>query len=259
MPKGSVNIQVFKDRLRLAWSWQGKRFWFYIGLPDTIANRKAASLKASQIELYMASGNFDPSLTKYKPQKQESISVSDLFDQFVEYKRRKIEPATLAKYLGLQKHVSVFFKNKTCVSVSESVAEKFRDWLGQTQKLEPVTVRELDVYDPEVMPEVGELDELQTYVKKTHKIWLWTAVDHFRSGILGWVLGDPSSDETFESLWDRVSAWKCYFYVTHGWPVYPMFIPDEDRIISKTYMTRVEWENTRLRHYLARLHRRKNP
>jgi len=34
-----------------------------------------------------------------------------------------------------------------------------------------------------------------------------------------------------------------------------MFIPDEDQIISKTYMTRVEGENTRLRHYLARLHR----
>jgi integrase len=114
----------------------------YIGLPDTIANRKAASMQASQIELDMVSGNFDPSLVKYKPQKQESISVVELFEQFVEYKRRKIEPATLAKYLGLEKHVSAFFKNKTCVSVSESVAEKFRDWLGQTQKLEPVTVRE---------------------------------------------------------------------------------------------------------------------
>lgn len=30
---------------------------------------------------------------------------------------------------------------------------------------------------------------------------------------------------------------------------------DEDHIVSKTYMTRVEGENTRLRHYLARLHR----
>ncbi|MEP6490801.1 DUF3596 domain-containing protein [Microcoleus vaginatus GB2-A3] len=142
MPKGSVNIEVFKERLRLAWSWEGKRFGLYLGLPDSITNRKAASMQASQIELDMASGNFDPSLVKYKPQKQESISVSELFEQFVEYKRRKIEPATLAKYLGLQKHVSVFFKNKTCVSVSDSVAEKFRDWLGQTQKLEPVTVRE---------------------------------------------------------------------------------------------------------------------
>jgi insertion element IS1 protein InsB len=36
--------------------------------------------------------------------------------------------------------------------------------------------------------------------------------------------------------------------------VYPGFIPPGDKIVSKTYMTRVEGENTRLRHYLARLH-----
>ncbi|MEG4596020.1 tyrosine-type recombinase/integrase [Microcoleus sp. F8_C2] len=140
MPKGSVNIEVFKDRLRLAWSWEGKRFWLYMGLPDTIVNRKVASMKASQIELDIVSGNFDPSLLKYKPQKQESISVSELFDQFVEYKRRSISIGGLTKYLALQKHVSVFFNNKTTISVSESVAEKFRDWLAE--KLEPVTVRE---------------------------------------------------------------------------------------------------------------------
>ena len=33
-----------------------------------------------------------------------------------------------------------------------------------------------------------------------------------------------------------------------------MFIPDGDQIISKSYITRVEGENTRLRHYVARLH-----
>ena len=44
--------------------------------------------------------------------------------------------------------------------------------------------------------------------------------------------------------------------MTDGWKVYPNFIPDGDHIISKTYMTRVEGENTRLRHYLARLHRK---
>ncbi|MEG4231002.1 phage integrase SAM-like domain-containing protein [Microcoleus sp. Pol11C3] len=137
-----MKVQIFKDRLRLVWSWQRKRFWLYLGLPDSIVNRKAASMKASQIELDMASGNFDPSLTKYKPQKQESISVSDLFDQFIEYKRRKIEPATFAKYLSLEKHVSAFFKNKSTISVSETVAEKFRDWLLFDRSLEPVTVRE---------------------------------------------------------------------------------------------------------------------
>ncbi|HEY9892475.1 MAG TPA: phage integrase SAM-like domain-containing protein [Candidatus Sericytochromatia bacterium] len=90
----------------------------------------------------MTSDNFDPSLAKYKPQKQESISVSELFDRFVEYKRRKSENGTFAKYTAFQKHVSVFFKNKTTISVSETVAENFRDWLLSDRSLKPVTVRE---------------------------------------------------------------------------------------------------------------------
>ena len=47
-----------------------------------------------------------------------------------------------------------------------------------------------------------------------------------------------------------------YFYVTDGYKVYQSFINDVDQIVDKTYMTRVEGENTRLRHYLARLHRK---
>ena len=140
MPKGTVNVEVFKDRLRLAWSWQGKRFWLYVGLPDTIANRKAAEIKARQIELDMTSGNFDPSLAKYKPQKQESISVTELFSRFAEYKKRTISIATFAKYTAFQKHVSEFFRNKNAIAVTENVAENFREYLAQ--KLEPVTVRE---------------------------------------------------------------------------------------------------------------------
>lgn len=36
-----------------------------------------------------------------------------------------------------------------------------------------------DAYEPNTIPQVGELDELETFVgaKKT-LIWLWTAVDH---------------------------------------------------------------------------------
>jgi IS1 family transposase len=43
------------------------------------------------------------------------------------------------------------------------------------------------------------------------------------------------------------------FYVTDGYVVYPQFIEDADHIVNKTYMTRVEGENTRLRHDLARI------
>ncbi|CCH94816.1 hypothetical protein MICCA_500008 [Microcystis aeruginosa PCC 9432] len=54
------------------------------------------------------------------------------------------------------------------------------DWVKQVGKLLP------DSYNSETIPEVGELDEfeLETFVgKKKNKIWLWTAVDHFRDGI----------------------------------------------------------------------------
>jgi insertion element IS1 protein InsB len=113
-----------------------------------------------------------------------------------------------------------------------------------------------DAPKEEVIPEVGELDELETFIgSKKNKTWLWTAVNHFNPGILAWVLGDHSS-ETFKPLWAIVKQWKSYFYVTDGWKVYPNFIPNGDQIVSKTYMTRVENENTRLRHYLARLHRK---
>ncbi len=53
-----------------------------------------------------------------------------------------------------------------------------------------------------------------------------------------------------------MQKWGSYFYVTDGYKVYPSFIDNEDHIVSKTYMTRVENENTHLRHYLARLHRK---
>lgn len=103
-------------------------------------------------------------------------------------------------------------------------------------------------------PEVVELDELQTFVgNKEIKVWVWTAVNHLAKGILAWTIGYRSS-ETFDVLWAMIRNWACYFWVSDGYCVYPKFINPEDHIVSKPYMT--EGENTRLRHYLARLHRK---
>ena len=38
-----------------------------------------------------------------------------------------------------------------------------------------------------------------------------------------------------------------FFYVTDDYVVYPSSQEDADHIVNKTYMTRVEGENTRLR------------
>jgi hypothetical protein len=85
------------------WSWQSRRFFLYIGLPDTKPNRKAANIKAETIELDMTSGNFDQSLAKYKPQAEsEAISVVEMFDRFTQQKQRTISICGLAKYLSLR-------------------------------------------------------------------------------------------------------------------------------------------------------------
>ncbi|MEH2410988.1 IS1 family transposase [Nostoc sp.] len=105
------------------------------------------------------------------------------------------------------------------------------------------------------IPEVTEVDELETFIGKKNKVWLWTDVNHSVPGIIAWVMGDRSA-KTFKYLWLIIRCWHSYFYITDGYPVYPIFISNEDHIVSKTYMTRVEGENCRLRHYLARLHRK---
>ena len=58
-------------------------------------------------------------------------------------------------------------------------------WVKQVGELLP------DAYNSTVIPQVCELDELETFVglKKTC-IWLPTAVAHLQEGILAGVLGD---------------------------------------------------------------------
>ena len=78
-------------------------------------------------------------------------------------------------------------------------------WVKEVGELLPMA------YDPETIPQVGELDELETFVgQKKTRSGIGCAVDHFKPGILAWTLGDHSA-ETFNPLWNIVGAWKCYF------------------------------------------------
>ena len=114
----------------------------------------------------------------------------------------------------------------------------------------------LNLSDVPSSSEITEIDELQTFIgQKKNKVWLWTVVNHWKPGIILWTVGDRSS-QSFQILWLIIKSWHSFWYVTDGWKVYRKFIKSEDHLVSKTYMTRVEEENTRLRHYLARLHRK---
>jgi integrase len=95
--KGSVQIKNSNERLQLVFSYAGKRHYLSLGLEDNKVNRKFAERKARDIELDIISGNFDQSLTKYKPQVALStvtpsvtptqvVTLAQLWEKYVEYK-----------------------------------------------------------------------------------------------------------------------------------------------------------------------------
>lgn len=119
--KGSIGIQVRDGRLQLNlprdW-YGGKQKRFMLGLADTEVNRKVAEKKARQIELDYASGNFDPTLEKYKPQshlsiasateaKKAQIPLKELWSRYCLYKENQIERTTmLTSYANTTKHIN---------------------------------------------------------------------------------------------------------------------------------------------------------
>ena len=157
--------------------------------------------------------------------------------------------ATRSNATGLKLYVNGmgFRSIERCTGVNHNIAI---NWVKQAGDSLP------DAPAAEMIPDLAQLDELQTFVgSKKNKRWLWTAVDGKRLGILAWQLGDRGL-ETFWPLWLVVRGWQCFLYITDGWPVYACCIDDDDPLVRKTAMHRGEGENTRLRHYLARLARK---
>jgi len=138
--KGTVAVQNFKDVLRLVWSYNGKRYYLYCGLADTPLNRIVAEGKAKLIEGDLATGNFDPSLSKYKPERQSQISAYELFEKFMERRSRLVDDRSLAKYKGLLAKLENHFGSKAAIAITESDAQKLCEKLAE--KIQPITLRE---------------------------------------------------------------------------------------------------------------------
>lgn len=134
-------VQPFRDRLRLCWTFDGKRHYLYLGLPDSIANRKVAEIRARQIELDIASGNFDRTLAKYKaPQRSAALTVCELFERFTRQKSKRVEERTLEKYQALAGDLAKFFGVRSSGGVGVAQAEQFADWLKK--RVASVTAKE---------------------------------------------------------------------------------------------------------------------
>ena len=140
--KGTVVVEAIRERLRLRWSYQGQRYYLYLELPDSMTNRKVGEAKAKLIESHMAMGVFDRTLMQYRPagSRQQTITVVELFEKFVEYKSKQVLPQSMSKYPGLIGYLRQYFRAKTANQITELDAQKFKDWLAK--RIAPVTLRE---------------------------------------------------------------------------------------------------------------------
>ncbi|GAB4364957.1 MAG: hypothetical protein Kow00121_01080 [Elainellaceae cyanobacterium] len=103
--KTSVSIADNNGSVKLRWSYAGKRYNFSPGLKYTNEGIKLAEQKARQIELDIISGNFDPSLDKYRdkpssnlislPTAKPAIQLAELWEQYLEIRARNKSPNTL--------------------------------------------------------------------------------------------------------------------------------------------------------------------
>lgn len=95
-------------------------------MPDSQINCTVAYQKARQIELDIVSGNFDPTLKKYKPQRisQKSTfgNVAGLFEKFMkeEQKTKRLYKATLCRYEAILRHLERYFQNQLLEFVSDA-------------------------------------------------------------------------------------------------------------------------------------------
>lgn len=138
--KGAVVVRAVKGRLRLVWSFCGKRYFFALELQDSKTNRAIAELKAKQIERDIANDLFDPTLEKYRAASQRRVlgmPATEVFEKYIAYKSKTLRKRSLEKYEFTLSHLQQFFKGDVA---TEKRCEEFKDWLAN--RMEPITLKQ---------------------------------------------------------------------------------------------------------------------
>lgn len=136
--KGKVKIETDKGWLRVRFSHLGKRHAFALGLPDNKTNKAAAQSTATRIELDILSGNFDPTLAKYKPEKvveahkQDRETVTALYKRWMAHKAKEVAPKTMEKFRATLAYLFQHFDGKPVEFLGEKDAEAFIHWQRNT-------------------------------------------------------------------------------------------------------------------------------
>lgn len=128
LPIMKVAVSVYrKTKLRLVWRFNGQRYYLNQGDNDGIGQRVAERL-ARQIELDCLSGNFDPTLNKYRPEDAQpnQQTLDALFEQFTRQRAKRNHLRTMEKYGALRKQLNEFYGDrKRASAIKRWDAERF--------------------------------------------------------------------------------------------------------------------------------------
>lgn len=135
IPMAKVSVVGCNGSLRLEWRVRKgeKKRYLSPGLRDTPLNRQIALQKAIAIENDITTGNYDPTLAKYKVggHRSGSESLVKVFERFMQYKRSRdlIRDRTLEKYEAVSANLELYFGQRAIAEIEEKDAIRFRDWL----------------------------------------------------------------------------------------------------------------------------------
>lgn len=84
---------------------------------------------------------------------------------------------------------------------------------------------------------------------------MWLAYDRDRKQVCGFELGKRDT-ATAQKLTKQLELFDVDVYCSDDYPVYPNVLPPEKHEITKAETCAIEALNSRIRHYLARFHRK---
>lgn len=134
-PNGSVRILARGEggNLTLVFprSWfEGSQRKLSLKSPDTPANRKVAEALASRIEVEYLTGQFDPTLDRYRPKSfemtepEKELTLQELWWRYQEARKKSVSPTTYKNtYLTVNSHL----QRCPYTNVSKD-AVKIQDW-----------------------------------------------------------------------------------------------------------------------------------
>lgn len=144
-PKGSVTVSSVRGNLRLRFPrglWNDKKqVYLSLELADNLQNRKAAEIKAKQIELDILSGHFDPTLKKYQfityetpkskfEQPKNSITFVEIYQKYINTKKDKSVTTWKGTYFNTLNHLN------SCPYQFPGEAMDLKDWIIANKTLD---------------------------------------------------------------------------------------------------------------------------